>query len=149
LTRAKGFIKRAAALLAAASVVGAVAAYAVVQASANGQDESTVERQLDAVFGPGRFQITLTHNGDPVTTLRPGDYSLTVHDNNAFHNFHLLGPNIDDTITTVTGNNATNGGGDVTMLVHLVHGTYQLQCDPHASIGMFVKFDVGGVGQVG
>ena len=91
--------------------------------------------------------ISLKQDGDSVTSLRPGDYWLTVHDNSRFHNFHLVGPNIDDTITTPAGTDSTNGGGDVTVKLHLVHGTYTLKCDPHASLGMLVTFDVGCVGQ--
>jgi plastocyanin len=129
-------------------VLAAAAAATAIWAGA-GSSESAVGRQLDGTFGPGTFQITLTKDGQQVTSLRPGIYWLTVHDNSTRHNFHLLGPNIDEVLTTVPGNTASNGGGDVTVKVLLLPGTYRLQCDPHASIGMVAAFDVGGVGETG
>jgi len=129
-------------LLVLVAVAAATAVYA-----ATGSPATKDGRQLDGTFGPGTFQITLTEDGQPVTSLRPGVYWLTVHDNSSRHNFHLIGPNVDDVLTTVSGNTASNGGGDVTVKLVLVHGSYRLQCDPHASIGMVAGFDVGGVGQ--
>jgi plastocyanin len=90
--------------------------------------------------GPG-FTITLSEDGQPVTSLRPGVYWLTVHDLSTHHNFHILGPGLDDVVTTVPFQ------GDTTIKVQLEHGTYTFQCDPHALLGMRGTFDVGGVGQ--
>ena len=102
-------------------------------------------RQLYGTLGPG-LTIHLFENGpdgQPVTSLRPGNYWLTVHDTSAFHNFHVFGPGLDNVVTTVPFN-----GGDVTVELHLEHGEYTFQCDPHALLGMKGTFDVGGVGQV-
>jgi len=102
-------------------------------------------RQLYGTLGPG-LTIHLFENGPdgaPVTSLRPGNYWLTVHDTSAFHNFHIFGPGLDNVVTTVPFN-----GGDVTVQLHLEHGEYTFQCDPHAILGMKGTFDAGGVGQV-
>jgi hypothetical protein len=96
-------------------------------------------RQLQGKVGPG-FTITLQENGQPVTSLRPGTYWLTVDDLADAHNFHIRGPGLDDVVTSVPFM------GTVTHKIHLRHGTYTFQCDPHAPI-MFGTFTVGGVGQ--
>jgi plastocyanin len=65
-------------------------------------------------------------SGNTVTRLDPGDYTITVHDRSAIHNFHLSGPGVD---------RATSEDfvGDTTWNVTFVDGTYHFQCDPHAS----------------
>jgi plastocyanin len=78
-----------------------------------------------------------------VTSLRPGEYWLTVDDTSAFHNFHIFGPGLDQVVTTVPFK------GTVTVKIHLSHGDYTFQCDPHANMGMRGSFSVGGVGQEG
>jgi hypothetical protein len=131
------------ATIALAALVAAIAL--IMAASSAGRPAG---RHLDAVFGPGTFQITLKENGEPVTSLRPGTYWLTVHDTSTAHNFHLIGPDLaspdlDEVLTTVLGT------GDVTVKVHLTHGTYRLRCDPHwATRMMFVDVAVGGAGQI-
>src|SRR5207302_5821781 len=52
---------------------------------------------LTADVGAGDgFTIALVDaNGDPVTTLAAGTYTIVVHDHSAFHNFHLHGPGLD------------------------------------------------------
>jgi plastocyanin len=94
-----------------------------------------VGQALRPRWGPG---------GEPVTSLRPGVYWLTVHDSTAFHNFHIFGPGADDVVTTVPF-----AGGNATVKIRVDHGTYTFQCDPHATLGMKGTFDVGGVAQVG
>jgi plastocyanin len=121
--------------LAAIVAVGAIATSIGSAASKDG-------RQLEGTVGPG-FTITLTMDGDPVTSLRPGTYWLTVNDLSTHHNFHIFGPGLDDVVTTVPET------GTVTVKIQLQHGTYTFQCDPHATVGMRGTFDVGGVGQVG
>lgn len=49
---------------------------------------------LDGTVGPG-FEIELTRDGQPVTTLAPGTYTLNVDDKSGSHNFHLTGPGVD------------------------------------------------------
>src|SRR5262245_7403556 len=95
-------------------------------------------RRLEGKVGPG-FPISLLSNSQPVTSLRPGVYWLTVDDQADAHNFHIIGPGVDDRVTTVPFI------GTVTHRIHLRQGTYRFQCDPHAPI-MFGTFTVGGVG---
>jgi hypothetical protein len=96
-------------------------------------------RQLHGKVGPG-FTILLEQDGKPVTSLRPGTYWLTVEDLSGVHNFHILGPGLDDVVTSVPFT------GTVTHKIHLRHGGYTFQCDPH-SFAMFGTFTVGGRGQ--
>jgi hypothetical protein len=127
-------MRRVLLLLAGCAIVGAVIA-------GPGTSSPTSGRQLEGTVGPG-FTITLTEDGEPVTSLRPGTYWLTVDDRAANHNFHLTGLGIDERITTVPFI------GTATVKIHLEHGTYRFQCDPHQAT-MHGSFDVGGVGQVG
>ena len=92
---------RLAALLAALATIGAIAAYAVATASAQGRtllgefgfDTSAASGtsyylHCGPPANPG-FTIVLTEDGQPVTSLRPGTYWLTVTDNCKNHNFEL------------------------------------------------------------
>jgi hypothetical protein len=126
-------MKRVVVLLAACVAAGAVIA-------APGNPSSKAGRQLEGTVGP-LFTIHLTEDGQEVTSLRPGTYRLTVHDLATNHNFHIFGPGLDERVTTVPFT------GTVTVKIHLSHGEYTFQCDPHAST-MHGTFDVGGVGQV-
>lgn len=92
---------------------------------------------LIAIVGPNDAQtITLTDQaGTRVTQLPPGDYSVEVRDNSAFHNFHLTGPN-ENRSTTVAF------VGTTTWNVTLVDGIYAYQCDPHRT-QMYDQFTVG------
>jgi plastocyanin len=86
--------------------------------------------------GPG-FDISLTtEDGQDVTTLAPGSYTITVNDQSDIHNFHLTGPGV-ETSTTVSEVN------EVSWPVELQAGTYEYQCDPHAS-SMNGSFEVTG-----
>ena len=91
---------------------------------------------LQASVGPG-FEISLTmENGDAITTLAPGTYTIDVDDKSSAHNFHLSGPGVDE---------ATDVGeiGSTTWTVTLEDGSYHYQCDPHAS-SMNGDFEVTG-----
>jgi plastocyanin len=91
---------------------------------------------LLASVGPG-FDISLTtEDGEDVTTLAPGTYSITVDDQSDQHNFHLSGPGVD--VTT-----EVSEVGEVTWDVDLQAGSYQFVCDPHAS-SMNGSFEVSG-----
>jgi hypothetical protein len=79
---------------------------------------------LNASVGPG-FTITLNQNGSPVTKLAPGQYTVNVSDNASIHNFHLIGPGVDQ----ATGIQDT---GSTSWDVTFSAGTYTFQCDPHA-----------------
>jgi len=90
---------------------------------------------LDATVGPG-FTITLTPNGNPVSTLTSGTYTIHVDDKSDIHNFHLTGPGVDKS-TDVSGT------GTQTWTVTLQNGSYHFQCDPHAAT-MNGSFTVSG-----
>jgi plastocyanin len=114
-----------AALAASAALLAASAAGAMSHPTLVGTD------------GPG-FTITLTMNGKKVKTLKPGTYTITVHDKSNIHNFHLLGPGgVNKMVTSVSFQ------GTKTATVTLTKkGKYTFQCDPHAAAGMKGTFVV-------
>lgn len=84
------------------------------------------------------FQLSLTDpSGAPIGHVDAGTYTLVIHDNSTFHNFHLFGPGGVDVATAV------DTTGDQTFTVTLVDGIYTFQCDPHALSGMRGQFAVG------
>jgi hypothetical protein len=118
----------------AASVVVGVAVAVVVP---SGIGSASVGRQLEGTVGPG-FTISLTQEGQPVASLRPGIYWLTVHDLSSRHNFHIIGPaGLDEVVTAVPF------VGDATVKILLKHGIVTFQCDPHAAL-MNGSVTVGG-----
>jgi len=89
---------------------------------------------LQASVGPG-FEISLKDsNGQDVTSLAAGTYTITVDDQSSSHNFHLTGGGVDE-MTDVSGT------GKDTWTVTLEAGSYHFQCDPHSS-SMNGDFDV-------
>jgi hypothetical protein len=125
-------MRRIVLVVAACIAVGALLAARVTPSSADG-------RELQGRVGPG-FTISLSADGQPVTSLRPGTYWLTVADLSTIHNFHIFGPGLNEVVTTVPFT------GTATVKIHLSHGEYTFQCDPHSHT-MNGSFDVGGVGQ--
>ena len=81
---------------------------------------------LTGVVGPG-FTITLKKGSAKVTTLKPGKYTIVVHDMSSVHDFHLLGPGLNKK-TSVPAK------GTSIWKVTLRKGTYRYLCDPHASL---------------
>ena len=134
-------------------VIGlAVAALAV--AGCGGDDEGTTTETDDTVtettdtsgeaaggtliasVGPG-FEISLTtEDGEDITSLAAGSYTIEVDDKSEAHNFHLTGSGVDQA-TDVAAVEA------VTWEVDLQAGTYDYVCDPHAS-QMKGSFEVTG-----
>lgn len=90
---------------------------------------------LEGETGPG-FEIKLRQDGEDVQSLRPGTYTISVEDQSEMHNFHLIGPGVDEEITDVPFE------GEKSVTVTLQAGTYTFQCDPHASSGMKGTFIV-------
>ena len=77
---------------------------------------------------PEAFEIALTtQDGQPVTTLPAGDYTIEVDDPSVMHNFHLVGGSVDET-TSVPEKEQT------TFTVTLGAGEYTYTCDPHPSM---------------
>ena len=80
---------------------------------------------LDASVGPG-FEISLTQDGNPVTELPAGSYTIEVNDQSDIHNFHLSGPGVDESTDVAET-------GETTWEVDFEAGDYTFVCDPHAS----------------
>src|SRR2546423_12683567 len=72
------------------------------------------------------LNISLKAGAKSVKTLKPGTYTIVVHDTASDHNFHLTGPGVDK--KTSVGAKQT-----VRWTVRLRKGTYKYVCDPHAA----------------
>jgi plastocyanin len=79
----------------------------------------------------------LDAGGNPVKHLDPGTYTIRVHDASQIHDFHLLGPGVNEATPV-------EDAVDVTWTVTFQDGTYNFQCDPHANV-MHGSFTVGNV----
>ena len=90
---------------------------------------------LKGEVGPG-FTIEVSQDGKDAETVKAGTYTLEVEDKSEMHNFHLIGPGVDEEVTDVPF------VGDKSVTVTLKKGTYTYQCDPHASRGMKGSFTV-------
>jgi plastocyanin len=76
-------------------------------------------------------------NGNAVTNLNPGTYDIAVSDLSAEHNFHLSGPNVNQT-TSIAARE------EVTWTVTFTDGRYTFVCDAHPTT-MRGGFTVGTV----
>lgn len=86
--------------------------------------------------GPG-FTIDLTtEDGQTVTSLPAGEYTIEVDDQADIHNFHLTGPGVDE-------DSGVSEMGQSTWTVTFEPGTYEYVCDPHTS-QMNGSFEVTG-----
>jgi plastocyanin len=105
------------------TTTSASAAAATPSAAAGGGN------QLVGTVGEGdAFSITLTDSsGAPVSTLKPGSYTVKVSDKSKIHNFHLTGPGVEQKTTVPDVS-------DTTWTVDLTAGTYTFKCDPHAKM---------------
>jgi plastocyanin len=90
---------------------------------------------LKGETGPG-FTIEVSQNGSDAETVKAGTYTLEVEDKSDMHNFHLIGPGVDEKVTDVPF------VGEKSVTVTLEPGTYTYQCDPHAANGMKGTFTV-------
>jgi hypothetical protein len=120
---------RATAALTACALLGALAAFALPHAgrAANPTLNATVNDD---------YTITLQDShGYAVTNLPGGMYDIVVHDNSAFHNFHLTGPGVDQSTTVLETTT-------VTWTVNLTAGSYHFKCDVHFPT-MYGDFTVG------
>ena len=119
--------------------IAAVAALLLALAAATAGGAARADTPvLTGTVGTGDdFVLTLTGpDGQVVRHLDPGTYTIVVHDQSAFHNFHFFGPG--GAFTT-----SVSGTGDQTFTLDLTAGTYTYQCDPHAASGMLQRFTVG------
>jgi plastocyanin len=90
---------------------------------------------LEGETGPG-FTIEVSQDGEDAETVKAGTYTLEVEDKSDMHNFHLIGPGVDEEVTDVPF------VGEKSVTVTLQKGTYTYQCDPHAASGMKGTFTV-------
>jgi plastocyanin len=100
-------------------------------ASTGGSASGTLQGET----GPG-FTIEVSQNGADAESVKAGTYTLEVEDKSDMHNFHLIGPGVDEEVTEV------GFVGDKSVMVTLEPGTYTYQCDPHAASGMKGTFTV-------
>jgi len=76
--------------------------------------------------GPG-FTINLALGGKKVTTLKKGmRYRFVINDQSSIHDFHLTGPGLNRTLTTV------DFVGTKSVVLRLRKGVYRYVCDPHS-----------------
>ena len=91
--------------------------------------------RLFASVGPA-FEISFRDaSGNRVTQLDPGTYEVVVSDKSDFHNFHLVGPGVNE-------RTAVEEVVERTWTVTFAVGNYEFQCDPH-SLEMRGTFRVG------
>src|SRR5579884_4068654 len=95
---------------------------------------ASADGTLQANVGPG-FSISLTQNGTKVSSLAPGTYTIDVTDQADVHDFHLVGPGVDQATSI-------EGTGTTTWTVSFTVGTYQFFCDAHPTT-MKGSFTVG------
>ena len=105
------------------------------QGGGGGGGGGSASGTLEGETGPG-FSIEVKQNGEDAESVKAGTYTLKVGDKSDQHNFHLIGPSVDEKVTDV------GFVGDKIVTVTLKNGTYTYQCDPHASTGMKGTFDV-------
>jgi plastocyanin len=103
--------------------------------SEGGGGSASASGTLEGEVGPG-FDIEVSQDGKDAETVKAGTYTLKVEDKGDIHNFHLIGPGVDNVVTSVPFK------GEKSVTVTLKKGTYTYQCDPHASGGMKGTFEV-------
>jgi hypothetical protein len=95
----------------------------------------TAQNTLNGIVGPG-FNITLNdENGNRVSHLDVGTYTITVKDQSDMHNFDLRGPG-------VSQQTDIEFAGTVTWTVTFTDGVYTYVCDAHPTT-MKGSFAVG------
>ncbi len=95
-------------------------------ADASGE-RTTIYGSVGSKDNPESFDINLSDaGGKKITELPAGNYALKVTDNATIHNFHIMGPGVDDKTDV-------QGTGDATFDITLKKGTYAYECDPHTS----------------
>jgi hypothetical protein len=112
-------------LFLALATAGVVAAVSLARPSATA---------LTATVGPG-FSVKLLKDGQPVTHLDPGDYTITVSDLSVEHDFHLVGKGVNESTSV-------EGTGTETWNVTFTDDQYLYFCDVHAAT-MQGSFTVG------
>jgi plastocyanin len=108
-------------------IAGAVAAIGLALAIASTAPAAAVPKMVQGSVGPG-FSIGLEFGGKRVTGLKQGTYRFVINDRSSIHDFHLTGPGLNRTITTV------DFTGTKSIVVTLKKGVYRYFCDPHSDV---------------
>lgn len=110
-----------------ATLAAAVLAVVSLLGAAEGAAVQAQNPKLFGSVGPG-FEIALNDaQGNRVTKLDPGTYSIEIQDRSDLHSFHLEGPGVDERTGVDTE-------GVVTWTVTFRDGNYTYHCDPHPQI---------------
>jgi plastocyanin len=118
------------ALLAAAVTAAVLAVTATAGAAGHPKLFGTVGKN-------GAYKIKLLDaSGKLVKTLKPGTYTVVIHDDSGSHNYELDGPHGKSWTFTSVGFVGTK-----TFTIKFVAGQYKAYCAPHESI-MFQHFAV-------
>jgi plastocyanin len=118
------------ALLAAAVTAAVLAVTATAGAAGHPKLFGTVGKN-------GAYKIKLVNaSGKLVKTLKPGTYTVVIHDDSAAHNYELDGPHGKSWTFTSVGFVGTK-----TFTIKFVAGKYKAYCSPHEAI-MFQHFAV-------
>jgi plastocyanin len=89
---------------------------------------TTLIGTVGSADNPNAPVITLTDaDGQEVTSLPAGEYTIEVQDLSTVHNFHLVGGEVDETT-------AVPEAVDTTFEVTLEAGDYTFKCDPHPNM---------------
>jgi plastocyanin len=99
----------------------------------------TANPRLVATVGTNDAEVITLRDasGNAVTNLDPGTYDIAVSDRSEEHNFHLSGPNVDQTTAVALKQ-------EVTWTVTFIDGRYTFVCDAHPTT-MRGGFTVGTV----
>jgi len=117
--------------------IATIAAVIAAAFAAAAHATAAAHPKLIGVVGKNNaYKITLTQNGKLVKTLKPGTYTLVIHDDSGIHNYELDGPHGKSWTFTSVGFVGTK-----TFTLKLVAGKYKAYCAPHESI-MFQHFSV-------
>lgn len=111
------------------TLIAALVGVGLVLPGAVGARSTAPPQPLVATVGdpsvPETFRIALRDaNGNPVSHVDPGTYTINVHDYATTHNFHLSGPGVDKATDI-------EGTGDATWTVTFGNGNYKYVCDAH------------------
>jgi plastocyanin len=120
-----------------AAVAALAVAVAVAVAAAAWARSAAHPRLIGTVGKNNAFKISLrTAKGTFVKRLKPGTYTLVIHDDSSIHNYELDGPHGKSwTFTSVPFT------GTKTFTLKLVAGKYKAYCAPHEAV-MFQHFAV-------
>ncbi len=108
-------------------IAGAVAAIGLALVIAGTASAAAAPKAVQGSVGPG-FSIGLELGGRKVTGLKHGTYRFVIDDRSSIHDFHLTGPGLNRTITTV------DFTGTKTIVLTLRKGVYRYFCDPHSDV---------------